>query len=288
MEALLRFKIARYYGTRALRSILTLFHLSGEGLRKRVNLEAKMIEKHDGRLFTKKAAFTLAEVLITLGIIGVVAAMTIPSIIQKTNQKGLEASFKKSYSNLHNAFNLVIAEGIPVFQGDAVDSNSEFAQAVYAKYKQLKLISSEEKSDYRNKAKNFNKNKPMRAPQCSQYMGSSGAFITPDGSILSILQNCGALWFTIDTNGLYKGPNALGHDIFIFVSRKDTTKLIPADFESEIVCDESGCHYNNTEENKDKCSNTSTSDINGATCATYALQNRCPWDSSKTYWECLP
>ena len=31
----------------------------------------------------KKAAFTLAEVLITLGIIGIVAAMTMPSLIQK-------------------------------------------------------------------------------------------------------------------------------------------------------------------------------------------------------------
>ena len=31
----------------------------------------------------KKAAFTLAEVLITLGIIGIVAAMTMPSLIKK-------------------------------------------------------------------------------------------------------------------------------------------------------------------------------------------------------------
>lgn len=34
-----------------------------------------------------KTAFTLAEVLITLGIIGIVAAMTLPSIIQKQYQK---------------------------------------------------------------------------------------------------------------------------------------------------------------------------------------------------------
>ncbi len=241
------------------------------------------------RQFCEKKAFTLAEVLITLGIIGVVAAMTLPSLIQKKEQKDLEVAFKKSYSNLHNVFNLVIAEGLPVFDSSQlVNYNSEFAQAVYSKYKHLKLISDKEKYDYINKAKNFNKNKPMRAPQCSQYMGAKNAFITSDGSILSIVQNCGGLWFTIDTNGLYKGPNALGHDIFIFVSRRDTTKLIPADSESEMVCDESGCHYNDTEENEDKCSNTSTSDINGATCALYALQNRCPWDSTKTYWECLP
>nr|MBP7211932.1 type II secretion system protein [bacterium] len=34
----------------------------------------------------KKSAFTLAEVLITLGIIGVVAAMTIPTLMNKTSE----------------------------------------------------------------------------------------------------------------------------------------------------------------------------------------------------------
>ena len=38
--------------------------------------------------------FTLAEVLITLGIIGVVAAMTLPSLIQERQNKVLETQFK--------------------------------------------------------------------------------------------------------------------------------------------------------------------------------------------------
>ena len=37
-----------------------------------------------------KSGFTLAEVLITLGIIGVVAAMTIPTIMQKITKRKLE------------------------------------------------------------------------------------------------------------------------------------------------------------------------------------------------------
>lgn len=39
-------------------------------------------------------AFTLAEVLITLGIIGVVAALTLPAIIQKNNKKVLKLLLK--------------------------------------------------------------------------------------------------------------------------------------------------------------------------------------------------
>ena len=243
-------------------------------------------------------AFTLAEVLITLGIIGVVAAMTLPALIQKNNAKALEVAFKKSYSNLYSAFNQVIADGYPVYVSNYTESrpdgdvnfNPEFAQQVYSKYKQLKLISSKEKNEYLNNAKNFTRTKTMRAPQCSQYMQGGGAFITPDGSTLSIVQNCGGLWFTVDTNGIKKGPNALGHDIFIFVSVKNTQKLIPAYRESELSCDEDGknCEYNNTEETKDKCSNTSNSNINGATCASYAISDTCPWDGTKGYWECLP
>lgn len=244
-----------------------------------------------------KTAFTMAEVLITLGIIGVVAALTLPTLIHKQKNKALETSFKKAYSNLSNAYNLVIADEIPVFvrnptesrpDGD-VDSNSYFAREIYKQYRKIKKISASEKEKYKNSAKNYTLKSAALFPQCSQYMNGGNAFIAPDGSILSIMQNCGALWFTIDTNGLIKGPNALGHDIFIFVAEPNNQKLIPAYNESEVKIDENGnTSYNNTEETRDKCSLTSKSVINGTTCGVYALQNICPYDSNKTYWECLP
>ena len=52
---------------------------------------------------TKKFGFTLAEVLITLGIIGVVAAMTIPTLIANTNSAKFRSQFKKSISTLNQA-----------------------------------------------------------------------------------------------------------------------------------------------------------------------------------------
>lgn len=50
-----------------------------------------------------KKGFTLAEVLITLGIIGVVAAMTIPTLIQNTNSVKFASQFKKTVSTLSQA-----------------------------------------------------------------------------------------------------------------------------------------------------------------------------------------
>ena len=51
----------------------------------------------------KYSAFTLAEVLITLGIIGVVAAMTIPNLIANTNGAKYRSGFKKALSTLSQA-----------------------------------------------------------------------------------------------------------------------------------------------------------------------------------------
>ena len=62
---------------------------------------------------TKRFGFTLAEVLITLGIIGVVAAMTIPTLIANTNSAKFRSQFKKSLSTIipeesDNLFNIFL------------------------------------------------------------------------------------------------------------------------------------------------------------------------------------
>ena len=50
-----------------------------------------------------KKAFTLAEVLITLTIIGVIAAITIPNLMQKYTKHQYVVGLKKAYSELSNA-----------------------------------------------------------------------------------------------------------------------------------------------------------------------------------------
>ena len=51
----------------------------------------------------KYFAFTIAEVLITIGVVGVVAAITIPLLIQNSNYKKFTTQFKKSLSTLNQA-----------------------------------------------------------------------------------------------------------------------------------------------------------------------------------------
>lgn len=58
-------------------------------------------------MITKKSGFTLSEVLITLAIIGVVAALTLPILIQNIQQKILISRWKKAYADINQAFELV-------------------------------------------------------------------------------------------------------------------------------------------------------------------------------------
>ncbi|MBP3925470.1 type II secretion system protein [bacterium] len=54
----------------------------------------------------RKTAFTLAEALITLGIIGVVAAMTLPAIVQNYKQQVIISKLNKFYNTITNAYSM--------------------------------------------------------------------------------------------------------------------------------------------------------------------------------------
>ena len=60
--------------------------------------------------FSRKIAFTLAEVLITLGIIGVVASLTLPPLIQKHQKQVWVNQLKKSVSTWENGFKMMLAD----------------------------------------------------------------------------------------------------------------------------------------------------------------------------------
>ena len=70
---------------------------------------SKDLQKKGEKIMTKRFGFTLAEVLITLGIIGVVAAMTMPTLINQTNGAQYKAAYKKALSAISQAVTLNVA-----------------------------------------------------------------------------------------------------------------------------------------------------------------------------------
>ena len=79
----------------------------------------------------KKLGFTLAEVLITLVIIGVIAAMTIPTLMNNTNAQEYRSAFKKAMSSVNQALETEYAlEGLTAAD---FDSSAELVSDVFKK-----------------------------------------------------------------------------------------------------------------------------------------------------------
>ena len=85
-------------------------------------------------------AFTLAEVLITLGIIGVVAAMTIPTLMTTFAKKRTETQLKTFYSKINQTVKMSIADNgdpegwITINKNYTYDENVEFLKTYFFPY----------------------------------------------------------------------------------------------------------------------------------------------------------
>ena len=245
-----------------------------------------------------RLGFTLAEVLITLGIIGVVAAMTIPSIINKTNKKELQTSFKAAYSILSQAVSQVVTEEggnlrKTYVYTEPIDSTSSgvwypnnklIADKLYSK---LKVIG---ECNYTGSVRTFNKSSD--SPQIDRGTVKPNRALA-NGMCFNVGMNAGQINLTIDTNGT-KGPNILGYDIFYF-DIDDSDKLRPKQASSHIYTEDElenifGTNYSDSlsaVQYGDPCSLNSNQAGNGLGCAYYALIDQNPDDKTKGYWESL-
>lgn len=222
--------------------------------------------------------FTLAEVLITLGIIGVVAALTIPTLIASHRNKVLEVQFKKQYSIIQQALlNMQEKEGlIPNYSNFP---NHEFVNTfknyysvmVDCKYSGCEAMDIDAADgNYANLT-----SKVYRTYNNAVYAGSGlfddGQFMISDGSFL-LFNSSGAssrITITVDTNGYKKAPNRWGLDLFTFQIEESSGKLLPMGAD--------GTYFRSPQ----LCSLNSTSKENGITCAYKAL-------SEKDYFKNLP
>jgi len=89
-------------------TLAEVFSVHPKGGRKQAFTLAEVFSVHPkgGR----NQAFTLAEVLITLGIIGVVAAMTLPTLIQKHQKNTVATKLEKFYSTINQAVRMAEIE----------------------------------------------------------------------------------------------------------------------------------------------------------------------------------
>ena len=83
----------------------------------------------------KKYGFTLSEVLVTLGIIGVVAALTVPSLMQNAQKRVLVTTLRKVHSELSQAIQNAMSDKYAVEISDAgIFKDQSSVQAFFQDY----------------------------------------------------------------------------------------------------------------------------------------------------------
>ncbi len=170
-----------------------------------------------------KKAFTLAEVLITLCIIGVVAAMTLPVITQKVDKQVTVSKLKKSLATMYEIVRLSEADNGEVWTWNFSESEydhafieSDFFKRYFEPY--IKKVGNYgEKSVQQTIYDTYNIDGVKKTFTTSWV-------ILPDGSSFGIFSNAGIdgsapgggsyMWIFLDINAM-KGPNRLGKDIFM-------------------------------------------------------------------------
>ncbi len=278
----------------------------GEGVRKKLLKHRGQSDvQHDGNfpkrtyslinLFSysprKRCAFTLAEVLITLGIIGVVAALTIPSLVSHYQRKVLETQFKKSYSILSQAMIPLQSEFLSCPAGSA----EEIKKLLFSQFNNLGS-SANSKLGY-DSFKTYTKKITTAKihPNCFANIDQVQQFkdeniIATDGMAIAFcLNQTYGNMISIDTNGPKKGPNAFGHDLFFFHLNWNNCNLEPMTKQwRDCTEDDEECEGGHFKWTAGNCSKDSNASENGFACTQYAIANTCPDGSGKGYFDCLP
>lgn len=174
----------------------------------------------------KSEAFTLAEVLIVIGLIGVVAVIISRILIDSSQNIENRTAAQKAFSAASNATNLIISEN-GMSLANTYTSASEMINMYAEKMNAIKKC---------NSARNDGCWAPAYTGGPSTTQSNSAGMVLSDGSFFVFLSTdpscvsqsgnapyaCGEIY--VDTNG-FKNPNTVGKDILQFVVYKYGIRL---------------------------------------------------------------
>ena len=182
----------------------------------------------------KRFAFTLAETLITLTIIGVIAALTVPNLLNKYTKHTYVIGLKKAYSQLQNAIKMIpITEGCSgddydcagMFTGERIINGETVTFPTYdiddmnfnniPAFKSTYLLSKNLKSNklcLGTPNECFSGNYDVSSFVENMDTETAGYMVLADGSYIALKKYS---FISVDINGP-KGPNLWGRDWFLF------------------------------------------------------------------------
>jgi type II secretory pathway pseudopilin PulG len=192
----------------------------------------------------KYSAFTLAEVLITLLVIGVVSSLVIPALINDSKDAEFEVAYKKAFADATNVTKQALA-------------NSELTSKITAVEADVTLANWNVFKSYFSVSKDCQNNNNS---SCWDHAGEKiNINDRPRESENAFVDNAGRAWseygyneniILVDTNG-FKAPNRYGKDRWTFtqadqnnvrISSGLPTKVLPF-YNIDITTTHAWCHY---------------------------------------------
>lgn len=214
----------------------------------------------------RKLAFTLAEVLITLGIIGIVAAITIPQLVNNYKAKRLRTQFLKSYSTIQQAFKEMEADDVST---DPTTYNTLEYYKTFMNYLQAPMDCRDNKylpcvytRDSSSKDYKPYKTYDGKTNASMILLFDDGQIALQDGTLL-LFENYAPrmrVFVSVDLNGYNNKPNRWGYDLFTFQLVDNQLKAMG----------DTGTTYTDL---STYCNVNSQDEYNGIACAKKALSD---------------
>lgn len=210
----------------------------------------------------------MAEVLITIGIIGIVAAMTLPSLINNNRNKQLETAFRRSYNVLSQALDMYQAqngERLP----RSLASDHTTLKSIMKKY--MNVVADCGDGSVVNDDNFFciPDDKKLESYKTFAHKGTTGLIWAYVYVTSAFVTNDGALWLFgpsgliyVDVNGYNKQPNRVGFDLFQF-QIDENGRLLPM-----------GAVGANWEEDKYPCDPVNNNTSAGLSCTIKAVTDK--------------
>lgn len=196
-----------------------------------------MVKILNKRLFFNKnlgssqryTAFTLSEVLITLMIIGTVAAITIPQLMNEIQDRQFKEAAKEAYSKASQAIQQMKQDNggsLSAYYITDANSANSFKSVFMTYFKIIKDCGNSSCVAYNYSSTVY---KTLHLDPADTDRMDDGQFITNDGMFWGIENDVsndyGFIYITVDVNGYTRDPNVFGRDTFTFQLINDN--LVP-------------------------------------------------------------
>ena len=204
-----------------------------------------------------KSAFTLAEILVAITILGIIAAVTLPTLNANIQKRSTITALKKSYNTLGQALKLMAVEEDADIRNSYCGLNmnstdSEVMKTCFERW--INQFSAERKKSFSDTCDSDWCKYKIQPDKLTKELNTAtaGTIRTTDGITYFFINGIKGD-VLVDTNGTLKGPNETGKDIFRFYVDYENNRLVPGGSVDDPENDEDDTFHCDKDNFNDMC-----------------------------------